>query len=109
DDYTLDNILGGRLALMLYKVNKGEKYYTVVAQLCAHLNDQPRTPNGGFWHKKKYTSQMWLDGLYMASPFYAEYAATFGETADFDDIANQFILIEKHTRDPKTGLLYNGW
>jgi len=45
----------------------------------------------------------------MAGPFYAEYARTFHETADFDDIAKQFILIERHTRDPNTGLLYHGW
>jgi unsaturated rhamnogalacturonyl hydrolase len=52
---------------------------------------------------------MWLDGLYMAEPFYAEYAATFHEQSAFDDIAKQFILMESHARDPKTGLLYHGW
>ena len=52
---------------------------------------------------------MWLDGLYMAEPFYAEYAATFHEDTAFDDIAKQFFLIERHTRDDKTGLLYHGW
>lgn len=52
---------------------------------------------------------MWLDGLYMGDTFYADYAATFNEEKDFDDIANQFILIEQHTRDPKTGLLYHAW
>lgn len=109
DDYTLDNILCGRSALMLYNVLLKEKYYKAVVQLRQQLKDQPRTPEGGFWHKKRYVNQMWLDGLYMAEPFYAEYAATFHEDADFDDIANQFILIEKHTRDLKTGLLYHGW
>jgi unsaturated rhamnogalacturonyl hydrolase len=109
DDYTLDNILCGRSALMLYNVLLKEKYYKAVVQLRQQLKDQPRTPEGGFWHKQKYANQMWLDGLYMAEPFYAEYAATFHEDADFDDIANQFILIEKHARDPKTGLLYHGW
>lgn len=109
DYYTLDNILCGRSALMLYNVLLKEKYYKAVVQLRQQLKDQPRTPEGGFWHKKKYVNQMWLDGLYMAEPFYAEYAATFHEDADFDDIANQFILIEKHARDPKTGLLYHAW
>ena len=52
---------------------------------------------------------MWLDGLYMGEPFYAEYAATFNEPAAFDDIAKQFILMERHSRDDKTGLLYHGW
>jgi unsaturated rhamnogalacturonyl hydrolase len=52
---------------------------------------------------------MWLDGLYMAEPFYAEYAARFKRKSDFDDIAHQFILVEQHTRDPRTGLLYHAW
>jgi unsaturated rhamnogalacturonyl hydrolase len=73
------------------------------------LKSQPRTSEGGFWHKKIYPEQMWLDGLYMAEPFYAEYAATFREGADFDDIARQFVLMERHARDSRTGLLYHGW
>jgi unsaturated rhamnogalacturonyl hydrolase len=52
---------------------------------------------------------MWLDGIYMGCPFYAEFAATFDEPAAFDDIAFQIITIEKHTRDPRTGLLYHAW
>jgi len=52
---------------------------------------------------------MWLDSIYMASPFYAEFGKTFGEPAAFDDVAIQIIVIEKHTRDSKTGLLYHAW
>jgi unsaturated rhamnogalacturonyl hydrolase len=52
---------------------------------------------------------MWLDGLYMAEPFYAEYAKTFGEQSGFDDVAKQFLLVARHTRDPQTGLMYHGW
>jgi len=73
------------------------------------IKTHPRTSEGGFWHKRIYPSQMWLDGLYMAEPFYAEYAATFNETKPFDDIARQFILMERHSRDDNTGLLYHGW
>jgi unsaturated rhamnogalacturonyl hydrolase len=52
---------------------------------------------------------MWLDGLYMGAPFYAEYAMLFNEESAFDDIGNQFIWMEQHARDPKTGLLYHAW
>ena len=62
-----------------------------------------------FWHKKIYPYQVWLDGLYMAQPFFAEYANLSHEDSLFDDIADQFTRIEKHTRDPKTGLLYHAW
>jgi unsaturated rhamnogalacturonyl hydrolase len=108
-DYTLDNILPGRSLLMLYKVLNSEKYYKGTVLLRKQLIEHPREPEGGFWHKKRYPNQMWLDGLYMAGPFYTEYAATFHEDVDFDDIANQFILMEKHSRDAKTGLLYHAW
>ena len=108
-EYNLDNINTGRSLLLLYKVTGQEKYRKAAAQLREQLRTHPRTSDGGFWHKKIYPNQMWLDGLYMAEPFYAEYAATFHEDAAFDDIAKQFILMEQHARDPKTGLLYHGW
>jgi unsaturated rhamnogalacturonyl hydrolase len=109
DDYNIDNILPGRNLLFLYRVTGQEKYRKAAALLREQLKTHPRTSEGGFWHKKIYPSQMWLDGLYMGEPFYAEYAATFHEDAAFDDIARQFILMERHARDDRTGLLYHGW
>ena len=109
DDYNIDNILPGRNLLFLYKVTGQEKYRKAAALLREQLKTHPRTSEGGFWHKKIYPSQMWLDGLFMGEPFYAEYAATFHEDDAFDDIAKQFILMERHARDDKTGLLYHGW
>ena len=108
-DYNIDNINPGRNLLFLYRVTNQEKYKKAAALLREQLKTHPRTSDGGFWHKKIYPSQMWLDGLYMGEPFYAEYAATFKEDAAFDDIAKQFILMEQHARDTKTGLLYHGW
>lgn len=109
DDYNIDNINNGRILLLLYKVTGQDKYMKAAALLRNQLETQPRTSDGGFWHKKIYPSQMWLDGLYMAEPFYAEYAATFHEESAFDDIAKQFVLMELHSRDSRTGLLYHGW
>ncbi|WP_188931627.1 glycoside hydrolase family 88/105 protein [Puia dinghuensis] len=109
EDYNLDNILCGRMLLMLFEVTGQEKYYKAAGILRQQLREQPRTAQGSFWHKKKYTEQVWLDGLYMAQPFFAEYGALFHEDSVFDDITNQFVAIGKNTRDPKTGLLYHGW
>lgn len=109
DEYNIDHVQSGRLLLALYKVTGQEKYRRAAGHLREQLRTHPRTSEGGFWHKKVYPSQMWLDGLYMGQPFYAEYAATFGEKEAFDDIAKQFVLMEKHARDAKTGLLYHGW
>ncbi|MGD0037491.1 MAG: glycoside hydrolase family 88 protein [Bacteroidota bacterium] len=107
--FTLDNIATGRNLLALYKAANDKKYKIAADTLRKQLAQQPRTNEGGFWHKKIYPYQMWLDGLYMAEPFYAEYAQMFHEPADFDDIANQFIWMEQHSRDSKTGLLYHAW
>ncbi len=109
EDYNIDNILDGRTVLMLAKVLNTEKYYKAASTLREQLSKQPRVPEGGFWHKKRYPNQMWLDGLYMGEPFYAEYANTFHEDTAFNDIARQFILMERHARDAKTGLLYHAW
>jgi unsaturated rhamnogalacturonyl hydrolase len=109
EDYNLDNICCGRILLLLYQVTGQEKYYKAATLLREQLREQPRTSEGSFWHKKKYTEQVWLDGLYMAQPFFAEYAAIFHEDSIFNDVAKQFATIEKNTRDPRTGLLYHGW
>ncbi|KAH7302459.1 hypothetical protein KP509_23G074400 [Ceratopteris richardii] len=108
-DYTLDNIRSGTVLLFLWKLTGEIKYKQAADLLREQLKSQPRTKEGGFWHKEVYPYQMWLDGLFMAEPFYAEYAVLFDEPNDFDDIALQFKLMEEHARDPKTGLLYHGY
>lgn len=109
EDYNLDNVRNGDALLMLYKVTGEEKYWKAASLLYNQLKTQPRTNEGGFWHKKVYPYQMWLDGLYMAEPFYAMFAEMTNSEADFNDVANQFVYAENHTRDATTGLMYHGW
>jgi unsaturated rhamnogalacturonyl hydrolase len=108
DEYNIDHITPGRAIITLYRVSNEEKYKKAAELIRAQLKTHPRTKEGGFWHKKIYPWQMWLDGLYMGEPFYAEYSMVWNEN-NWDDIANQFVWMEKHARDPKTGLLYHGW
>jgi unsaturated rhamnogalacturonyl hydrolase len=109
DDLNLDNVSPGRALLNIYTITKNVKYKKAADILREQLRIQPRTKEGGFWHKKIYPDQMWLDGLFMAGPFYTEYTSLFGEKKSFDDIVKQFFLIEKHCKDEKTGLYYHGW
>lgn len=109
NDFNLDQINPGKLLFPLYRRTGQERYALALKLLRNQLRYQPRTPSGGFWHKQIYPNQMWLDGLYMAGPFYAEYALVFGEAAIFDDLTHQLVLIEQHTRAPHTGLLYHAW
>ena len=107
-NYNIDNIAPGRQLLHLYTETNEDKYKKAADILRQQLEEQPRTSEGGFWHKKRYPYQMWLDGLYMGAPFYTEYAVLFNEDA-FDDISNQFMLIRKNNIDANTGLYYHGW
>ena len=109
NEYSVDRINAGKVLFPLYEKTKDERYRKAIDLLRLQMKDHPRTKEGGFWHKKRYPWQMWLDGLYMASPFLAQYAITFNEEAMIDDVVNQFVWMEAHARDPKTGLLYHGW
>lgn len=109
DEYSLDRINAGKILFQLYEKTHDQKYCKAIEMLRQQLREQPRTSEGGFWHKKRYPYQMWLDGLYMASPFLAQYAKTFSEHAAYDDVIQQFVLMEKRARDDDTGLLYHGW
>lgn len=110
DEYQLDALMPGRAVLALGRITHDDKYNNAAAILRRQLDTQPRTPDGGFWHKQRYTNQMWLDGVYMAEPFYAEYAKLGDPSgASFDDIAKQIELIDEHTYDPRTGLNYHAW
>lgn len=109
NEFNLDQINEGRALFPLFDRTHDSRYARAADQLREQLRKQPRTSEGGFWHKKIYPQQMWLDGLYMAEPFYAEYAARHGDTAALNDVARQFLLVARHARDPRTGLYYHAW
>lgn len=113
-NYSTDHICPGRTLFQLYDLTGKEKYKAAMDSLYSQILDQPRTPEGGFWHKKIYPQQMWLDGLYMIHPFYAEYTRRFIEdpimkNRNYRDIADQFITVYEYTFDPETGLLRHAW
>jgi unsaturated rhamnogalacturonyl hydrolase len=108
-DYNSDQVTGGFQLISLYKATNEEKYKKAADILREQIKWQPRTKEGGFWHKHKYPYQMWLDCMYMLNVYYAEYCHYFNTPQYFTDVANQLIWTEKHTRDPQTGLLHHGW
>lgn len=109
DEHNIDAVNSGKFLFALYTSTKDERYAKAIKFLRDQLKEQPRTKEGGFWHKLRYPNQMWLDGLYMGAPFYAQYAAENYESAAFDDIVNQFAVVHKHTYNAATGLNYHGW
>jgi unsaturated rhamnogalacturonyl hydrolase len=109
EDYNIDYVNNGKALLYIYQKTGEEKFKKAADDIRDQLRTHPRTSEGGLWHKQIYPFQMWLDGIYMGSPFYAEYAKLFNEPDAFDDVAKQVLLIEKHLKDPQTGLYYHGW
>lgn len=108
-DFNLDQINEGRVLFALADASHDPRYERAATRLRAQLTQQPRTSDGGFWHKKIYPQQMWLDGLYMAEPFYAQYAKRHGDTSAMTDVTRQFLLVAEHLRDSATGLYYHAW
>lgn len=108
-DYNIDEVNSGKFLFLMHKTTKEEKLRMAIDSLFAQMKTHPRTNDGGFWHKKVYPHQMWLDGLYMASPFLAEYGYQNNLPAVIEDVTHQIITIAKHAHDPKTGLYYHAW
>ena len=109
EKFNLDHVCPARTLLTLRKFRPKAKYDKAIENIFAQLQDQPRTDAGVFWHKQVYPYQVWLDGLYMAEPFYAEYAAETGRTELFDDIALQFKVAWEKTYDAEKGLPRHAW
>lgn len=113
EKFNTDHVCPGRTLIFIYEKSGKAKYRLALDRLRDQLNDHPRTSEGGFWHKQTYPWQMWLDGLYMAQPFYAEYNSKFGieEQKDsiYRDIINHFMVVARHTYDPATGLYRHAW
>ena len=88
-EHNLDKVSFGKSLRILGQLT-GEARYARGAQAAFRmLADYPRTVTGNFWHKDIYPHQVWLDGLYMAMPFYAACLDEYGADG-WDDILNQF-------------------
>lgn len=109
EDHNIDFINAGKILFGLYDKTKDSKYLTALKTLRNQFDTHPRTVSGGFWHKKIYPNQMWLDGLYMGQPFYARFTTTFENGSKLDDVAHQFQTLHNRTLDPKTGLFFHAF
>lgn len=109
EEYNIDNINAGKILFDIYYKTDGIKYLNALHTLRKQLDTHPRTKSGGFWHKSIYPNQMWLDGLYMAEPFYARYNVALEKGDKLDDVAYQFELLHNRTLDKNTGLNFHAW
>ena len=129
NESNIDDLNAGKIFFELYRgaKTKGQndkaETYKKNASICRDklIKEQiriaaPLPGAGGFWHKKQYVNQMWLDGLYMGSALYAEWQGNFGmeegkveNNKSWDDIALQFDTIFAYTWDAHKKLNYHAW
>lgn len=116
NEESLDRIHSAKLFFRAHELSGDDKYRRAMDLVYSQFGHQPRNADGGFWHKRVYPHQMWLDGLYMGQPFRAQYLATFASElgdsaveAGLSDIVNQFVTCSRHTFDPATGLFRHAY
>ncbi len=109
EEYNLDRIFPGRNVLTVYQRDSRQKCKIALDNFIKQLETHPKTNSGGYWHKKIYPWQMWLDGIFMGSTFMAAYAREFNQPEWFDAATRQTIMIYEKTLDPGTGLLMHAW
>ena len=106
--YSTDDICESRVLFDLLDLTKEEKYDKAIELTFSQIKTHPRTKEGNFWHKGIYPNQIWLDGLYMAQPFYTRYQTLRGKM-NYADIINQFKNVRKLMFDDKAKLYYHGY
>lgn len=109
EEYNLDNVNTASNLFYLYDKTGDEKYRKAIELVRGQLERMPRTNEGNFWHKNIYPYQVWLDGMYMAQPFYMRYEMKFNSMKGCMDSIHQFENVERLMKDEKTGLYYHGY
>lgn len=109
EKYNIDSINTGKVLYFAYEETKDEKYHNAIDLLMEQLKTHPRTKCGNFWHKKIYPNQIWLDGLYMAQPFYMAFETKFNQKENYSDIINQFENVRKYMYNKEKGLYYHAY
>lgn len=109
EEYNIDSINSGKVLFFLYEETGDERYRLAIDRLMDQLATHPRTQCGNFWHKKIYPNQIWLDGLYMAQPFYMAYETKYNHKKGYNDIINQFDNVRKYIYNEEKGLYYHAY
>ena len=105
--FNIDSINSGKILFFMYEKTGEEKYRKAIEVVMDQLRNQPRCKCGSFFHKQLYPDQIWLDGLYMAQPFYMEYETKYDKKEQYNDIIKQFENVQKYLYDKEKGLCYH--
>ncbi|MGQ1891220.1 glycoside hydrolase family 88/105 protein [Thermophagus sp. OGC60D27] len=109
EEFNIDRINPAKNLITVYKRTGHDKYRKAIELHVEQMRQHPKTNSGGYWHKKIYPWQIWLDGVYMSTPFLAQYAREFNAPEWFEEVTHEILLTYKVTHDKQTGLLYHAW
>ena len=109
EEKNVDNINTASNLYTLYDLTGKEKYRRAIDTVRHQIDIMPRTKEGNFWHKDIYPWQVWLDGLYMAQPFYMQYETRYNKLLGCQDSYQQFRNVERLMKDKETGLYYHAY
>jgi unsaturated rhamnogalacturonyl hydrolase len=109
ENFSTDDICESRVLFDLYHIFKEKKYLLAIEKTYEQIKEHPRTYEGNFWHKKIYPHQVWLDGLFMAQPFYTKYETFFNHKKNYGDIKHQFEVVRARMFNEHKKLYYHGY
>ncbi|MDY0294440.1 MAG: glycoside hydrolase family 88 protein [Acholeplasmataceae bacterium] len=109
ENFSTDDICESRVLFDLYHIFKEEKYLLAIEKTYEQIKEHPRTYEGNFWHKKIYPHQVWLDGLFMAQPFYTKYETFLNNKKNYHDIKHQFEVVRARMFNEDKKLYYHGY
>lgn len=105
----LDDLQPGVALEMVQRLHHEDKYIRALHRLEVQFDLEPRNKEGSFYHKGKYPNQVWLDGLYMAEPFYTLEATRKFSLKMKKDILLQFKNVRNRCKSPVDGLYYHAY
>ncbi len=109
DSFNIDSINSGKALFFALDETGDPRYRKAIEFVMNQLRAHPRCACGSFWHKSIYPNQIWLDGLYMAQPFYMEYEMRFGGMAHIGDVVKQFENVRSFMYNKRKGLSYHAY
>ena len=119
--YTLDDLNSGKalIELIASGSQNSDKYTkavreTLYTDILQYMLSNKTTAEGNLWHKNVYPYQVWLDGIYMETPFWLGYELEIGNDADSfinaaDNVTKQIENVYTKLRNSSTGLYYHGY
>ena len=107
EQHALDSFHCSKALFFAAEQTGDPRYEKAIRWQAEQIMQHPRTKSGMLWHKCIYPHQVWIDGVYMAAPFCAEYAVRSGQDAVYPEIGRWFAFLHDRLCDPETGLYYH--